>query len=129
MKHLFVPYEIAKIAKEKGFNEYCIGEYTKHAKTQAINLNYPKYEGLQGNWPEENEVDAPIYQQLIDWFKEEYNCFIEPETTMTDKFGNTNTVYRITVINPSLTGLKTSKRTGTEKTLNEAIKKAFELIP
>lgn len=57
MRHLFVPYEIALQLKEKGFNEDCFGCYYKD-KTFAYHPDSDVY------------VDAPLYQQVIDWFRE-----------------------------------------------------------
>ncbi len=72
MKHLFVPYEIALLAKEKGFNEECLAKYD----------NYPNH-GIDFIWEEKypetyitkdvlqtSELLAPLYQQLVDWFRE-----------------------------------------------------------
>lgn len=37
MKKLFIPYELALIAKEKGFNEECIATYTQNTLGEAEN--------------------------------------------------------------------------------------------
>lgn len=78
MKHLFAPYELAKLAKEKGFNDECLRCYDngelqdfKHfraiAWTSGVVQNDNLVDGL---------VSAPLYQQLIDWFREEHNTKI-----------------------------------------------------
>lgn len=71
MKHLFVPYEIALMAEEKGFNEPCLrvfdnGELMsfKDFRTIAFTSGEVQNENLSGGL-----VAAPIYQQLIDWFR------------------------------------------------------------
>lgn len=107
MKHLFVPYEIAVIAKEKGFDEPCLGYYTptKQWMNQGNKFNpNPHFHGP--NWSANNDkfyfkyvknsfgdrdanvknscftnakqnISVPIYQQLIDWFREKYKLHIE----------------------------------------------------
>ena len=66
MKHLFVPYILALLAKEKGFNEDCLMFYY-HQELNSDNIfkQYP-----------EHCVDAPLYQQLIDWFRGKHNIII-----------------------------------------------------
>ena len=39
MKHLFVPYEIAKQLKEKGFNEPCLAYY-QHIRESDNNISF-----------------------------------------------------------------------------------------
>lgn len=91
MKHLFVPYDIALIAKEKGFDEFCLTKfepklYTKPngdqilsaiIKTTFLNGIPKHYEdgGFEGYKNSSKDmfgakcVAAPLYQQLIDWFE------------------------------------------------------------
>lgn len=57
MKHLFVPTDIALMAKEKGFNEECFTGYN------SLGDFIPRFDGFASF-----EVAAPLYQQLIDWF-------------------------------------------------------------
>lgn len=64
MKQLFLPYELAVIAKEKGFDEECFGYYL-----QEILHIKPKY-GFG------NILNAPLYQQIVDWFREKHNIWI-----------------------------------------------------
>ena len=74
MKDLFVPYDIALLAKEKGFKEECFRIYANYYTDNTIALIedpdkgelYPSY-----NWV--NKIAAPLYQQLVDWFREKHN--------------------------------------------------------
>ena len=97
MKEQFVPYEIAKQLKQKGFNEYCLGLYQKnkkliYAKPNNVWNNFWTDDELTGKitkpgnltftWKQE-EIDeertkgntfescvgyaAPLWQQVIDW--------------------------------------------------------------
>lgn len=65
MKHLFVPYEIALKLKEKGFDDPCFGFFTQGM--------------LHFKLPESNTVltNTPLYQQVIDWFRETEGFYIE----------------------------------------------------
>lgn len=74
MKNLFVPYEIAKQLKEKGFNEVCFTNYSKNATLMSvdsasgsINTDLSDYE----------DCSAPLYQQVIDWFRNTHKIIIE----------------------------------------------------
>ena len=97
MKHLFISYELALIAKEKGFDEPCFTKYEKYfdritlypiLSTFALNGPYEnEYYGYDQNiindrskiWRfvgyknsvkdhNENILTSPTYQQIIDWF-------------------------------------------------------------
>ena len=67
MKHLFVPYELALKLKEKGFDEQCLMVY--ESKDSLI----PESEA-GSNY---TNVDAPLYQQVQDWFREKHNIHIK----------------------------------------------------
>lgn len=79
MKHLFIPYELAVIAKEKGFDEPCIMFYEKNNDELKFGIN-DDYWGDYSvfiKWNSKNKkpwkpfcevIAAPLYQQIIDWF-------------------------------------------------------------
>lgn len=73
MSTLFVPYELAVKLKELGFDEDCLTCYCKHWKDLEIYLwkiNQPDY----GNyWDLNSKVEAPLWQQAFDWFREKHN--------------------------------------------------------
>lgn len=82
MKHLFVPYELALKLKEKGFNESCFGYWKNGSfKSQPIMIFVweddmsPVENSHIGNWW--GLCAAPLYQQVIDWFREKHNIMIE----------------------------------------------------
>lgn len=65
MKNLFVPYKIAVLAKQYGFNEKCLTYYGFNKKLKKDNF---------GAWflnktMVTTQASAPIYQQIIDWFR------------------------------------------------------------
>ena len=71
MKHLFVSYELALLAKEKGFNEPCLACFSDlHNAPNSILLtgNYPYF--FYKN--DMCSLSAPLYQQLVDWFREDH---------------------------------------------------------
>lgn len=69
MKKLFVPYEIALTLKEKGFKGTTINSQYYHIKHGTIH-DYDYF----GHF--DNMLHAPIYQEVIDWFREEHNIHI-----------------------------------------------------
>ncbi len=68
MSHLFIPYQLAVMAKEKGFSESCFAEYVQwDGSTPWINI-------YQDGNPEDTqnytkECEAPLYQQIVDWLR------------------------------------------------------------
>lgn len=89
MKHLFVPYKIAYLAKKKGFNKLCCGYYMKSDKS----LNF----SFSASNDEYTDCLAPLYQQLVDWFRENHNLHISIDSIGRDwyfslhKFNTTET--------------------------------------
>lgn len=70
MEKQFVPYEFALKLKEKGFCENTLGYYIDGDFTYFM-----ESEG-GGEW-----VNAPLYQQVIDWFREKYDIHIHISRT------------------------------------------------
>ena len=73
MKEEFVTYEIALKLKELGFNEECFGYY-------HVNEGYIKgyafcYSENSSN--SDYSILAPLWQQVIDWFREKYKLLID----------------------------------------------------
>jgi hypothetical protein len=64
MKHLFVPYELALLAKEKGFPQNVGSGLAAYDKTQDGTV----WLHTGGAYPVGLLV-APLYQQLVDWFE------------------------------------------------------------
>ena len=72
MKHLFIPYELAIIAKEKGFDKQCLAFYNGKGDEmlQSIDTDFINFRSTGYC------TTAPLYQQIIDWFREKYNISI-----------------------------------------------------
>lgn len=76
MKHLFVPYELAKELKELGFDEPCFGYYDGTGEfyfTDRRLMHFPK-QTEYGEFREDDEEVflAPTHQQVVDWFREKH---------------------------------------------------------
>lgn len=69
MEHLFVPYEIALTLKEKGFKGTTINSMYYHIHYKTLH-DYSYFSVF------ENMLDAPIYQEVIDWFIEKHFIYI-----------------------------------------------------
>ena len=76
MKHLFVPYELAVKLKEKGFDEPVIASYKSEFKNDIYPTKYWSEDNRNSMWIE-GIISAPLYQQVIDWFREKHNLHIE----------------------------------------------------
>jgi len=75
MEKLFVPFELAKQLKEKGFNEPCLALFN-NSNTPIISGNTPVY---NSKTEDESIICSPLYQQVVDWFREKHK--IELSTT------------------------------------------------
>lgn len=79
--HLFLPYELSVIAKEKGFNEKCLTYYGLDTKLRS------EYGWFVNNAMSGKQATAPLYQQIVDWFRETHNIQIIVEKNYkTNKF-------------------------------------------
>lgn len=129
MKHLFIPYELAVIAKEKGFNEPCIAFYDSFLLSNEPGIfTYCTLE------PKKNDVfilgkvkrvcTAPIYQQLLDWFIVKHN--IHPG------YGSNHSGWYYEITKTNGTTIKNQFDEDYYKThyeaLNKAIEEAFKLF-
>lgn len=74
MKHLFVPYKLALMLKEKGFDEPCMsyyfpdGGFMEAAEEDDTrfpgDLRFYEYSNSEGE-----NIAAPLYQQVIDFLE------------------------------------------------------------
>lgn len=74
MEKEFVTYDIAIKLKELGFNENCFGYY-KNNNTLiwfAGNIGVDHW-----NLPDIDDIPAPLWQQVIDWFRIKHNINVE----------------------------------------------------
>ncbi len=155
INNLFVPYELAVIAKEKGFIEPCLYAFCKEG-------GWNKYKGVKEeitiilktdgnpfggffvgkNWNKvidtnKNKIQcsAPLYQQIVDWFSTTHNIEIFSNPAF---MGVKNTTYHPSVFRKIKTELGYeweddlfSDKPGSytkKEALNKAIEEAFKLI-
>lgn len=69
MKHLFLPYELALIAKEKGFDEKCLAYYVNESKEFRLNAD-KVFSNTSYTGTRDFLTTAPLYQQIIDFLNE-----------------------------------------------------------
>ena len=77
MKHLFVDYELAVKLKEKGFDEPCLAGFLIADDGQfsiyGIDTNHESLSEIE----EENWLNAPLYQQVVDWLLDNHEIDID----------------------------------------------------
>lgn len=69
MDKQFVPYDVALLLQEKGFNETCFGFYWKDTHGLVYDNAIGNHHGTH--------ISAPLYQQVIDWFRKTKDIQIE----------------------------------------------------
>jgi hypothetical protein len=128
----FVGYEIALKVKELGFNEECFATYDEN-KTFELQDFVQNYDTFPSHM-----IAVPLYQQVLQWFREEHNINIEvPYLPNVSKYGIV--VSKKDVIPKSLNKNENYKRAFliTDsfikfdfyiEAINHAIVKAIELI-
>jgi len=125
---LFIPYDLALIAIEKGYNfdYYGIGWYYKRRSNNEIhgldtfyidtNQNIQQWEAL------DNPIEAILYQQILDWFRDKHKIHFEIsfERGLKTYYGNIfkeSNHNRVDFVGKDY-----------YDTLNNGIKEAFKLI-
>ena len=119
MKDLFVPYDIALIAKNNNFNGECL--------TYFLNENLQRIDGfgITNDLFDEDDsrIVAPLYQQLVDWFRIKHKIIIWIETaTYVTTF---NFRFYIETDDDKVEGMKSNDY---YELYNDALKEAFNLI-
>lgn len=79
MKKDFVPYDLALVLKELGFDEPCVAFYYGQLNRLEIGFNWLN-EGCKNSLLEEI-TSAPLYQQVFRWFRDKgFNFSINSST-------------------------------------------------
>jgi hypothetical protein len=132
MKHLFVPYELALLAKEKGFNESCFMFYYNDGDGLTD-------DGIFKTGTDSNPCNAPLYQQLVDWFRVKHNIQIQqampiPKEAVVAANGKLDHISQRYVFyiyneyaNPRIVG-KDQRSDDYYEALKKGIEEAFKLI-
>lgn len=131
MEHLFIPLELAIIAKDKGFDEECLAGFTEVGAFVYGEEYY--YRSIK--------TDAPLYQQITDWLRDKHNIFITilPNKDSNEQGGkvlyhttiiDTNTDYSYSLIRRLARDQDDTlaKSFDYHQALNQAIKKALEMV-
>lgn len=75
MKEQFVTYEIAKMLKEKSFNEYCFSAYRNTDGEKSL-MGLSKWKNGEVYDNHEGFAAAPIWQQVEEWLRKKHNIYI-----------------------------------------------------
>lgn len=139
MEDKFVPYPIALMLKELGYNEPClawfgVSEILNHVGEIKLYMvgqpnNYEIYTTKTEYFfcnQKDTDVDAPLWQQVIDWFREKYDIHFHID------YNKQLNIYGIHFQNPITKEKGISVIRDTYKTYEEAreqaILKALEII-
>ena len=77
MKEQFVTYEIALKLKELGFDEECLTAFSDDKYHDLLHLCENHTEGNFTIELFQYGIKAPLWQQVIDWFRNRYNLLID----------------------------------------------------
>jgi hypothetical protein len=132
MKHLFIRYEtgIPTLAKEKGFDEPCLAGYLPNGEfcEPDNELNVFRNRNRSGG-----EISAPLYQQIVDWFREKHNIDLWANPYMTkNKMGDyhlPDESYSFFLFKDGVMITDGVDFLEYYDALNRAIEEAFKLIP
>jgi hypothetical protein len=87
MKNLFVSYELATLLKEKGFNENCFAHYNPNevffwkilCADEETDFTLSIKDIMEHK--AESYIEAPMYQEVIDWLMDEHLFFVSVNCT------------------------------------------------
>ena len=78
MEEEFVPYEIALNLREKGFDKQCFAYFDVEKEIQPIDTDFKNFRSIG------ECIAAPLWQQVIDWFRKNHNIEIIVENGPVD---------------------------------------------
>jgi hypothetical protein len=84
MENLFLPYRLAIKMKEIGFNDACFRGYNSNGEITDYSVSFKNYN-------DEIFINAPLYQQVFDWFRDrgfQISIWVDPDddSCMTEIF-------------------------------------------
>lgn len=130
MKELFVSYNVASLAKEKGFDEPCLAYYFPSKKEIRLSLVTQMEEGysyITNSMITVKEVIAtPLYQQLIDWFREKHTTRIVDDIQSGTMSGRLLSSYKFNAI--KIDGLYTKDVLKYSKIENKSFPSYYEAL-
>ena len=98
MKELFVPFDVAKLLEEKGFDEDCICGFNKFGLLIS-KVSYSSGRDCECIWGKDDigTLRAPLYQQVVDWLDNKgFNINISSEYY----YDGINWLWQIFWLNP-----------------------------
>jgi len=129
---LFVPYELAVKLKEKGFSDECFAKYlTTEIPENMFRFNSQGHPMNYNSGEFGRFVSAPLYQQVIDWFRETHRINIHADSLglisyygFVGRIGNYSNAKKITEEEKMLTYYEAMT-----KSIQEALKLINPLTP
>ncbi len=79
MNQLFVSYELALRLRNLGFNEYCFSNYNDDNSLFEFWEESDPDGTIIKNSERNNDITAPMYQQVVDWLRDTYKIMIHVE--------------------------------------------------
>ncbi len=154
MEKLFVPHYLALRLKEAGFNEPCFALYSAHKEdknkflwaTSTLDhiLEFQKkgnsfFDGDgKGSVTRKQDfirndfglktVTAPLWQQAVDWLRDNRNCHITSSAAIVNELGKVETRWIVLIVIPVSHPPLYSFRTGDAPTLEKAIDTALNYL-
>lgn len=115
----FIPYQLAVIAKAKGFDEPCMS-YFESKKLSHLRGYFIKNQTLN-----ENYILRPTHQQIVDWFRVKYKIEIHVKG-----FEKTKNIggYEYCIADNAIIVSKENRSVYYYDAFNTAIEEAFKLI-
>ena len=140
MKHLFVSYELALKLKEKGFDEPCFAHYQnskgfipQRAILASSSMLYYQQENINpSNQYGDQFCTAPLYQQVVDWFREKHDIVVQIDLFDYGSLGSELPCFQWRIFNksdsPETTLISNSESLTIYDMYSEAIEEALKLI-
>lgn len=113
IKERYVNLKVAKLLKDKGFNEPCVGYYSPEGR-----LNLLTYAETNSEWFK--NTSAPTQQMACDWIRDKYKIHIA--VRFRNKMGYVGSVCDISNPDNTLYMVDTKANTSIESVYNEALK-------
>lgn len=96
MKELFLPYDLAKLAKDKGFNLPCFAYFWDKSWKENVSDIFHYTVGYNNHNDLPSRVSAPLYAQVIDWLEKERKGIVEENlyfSFLTQKWAVANPIH------------------------------------
>lgn len=125
MKHLFLPYKLSLLAKQKGFDLTCLSAYRNSDGEEQL-LPTDKWKNSDAAISSSpDSCAAPVYQQIVDWLRIEHKILVHQVLG----FHNKHYCFKIqTWAENPLRNIDTAQEGDYYKTFNKAIEIALNHV-